>query len=125
MSIESHFANPATFAGRLATQPSPRPEVHRPATVRRQAKGAEAVEGTQEGILADVLGVLGAHDTRGDPHDDVAMALDELLEGAQIPLGRETHELRVSRHGRIGGLVRAHDRPDGGGNVWVTPIRTP
>ena len=34
-------------------------------------------------------------DPRGDAHDDVAMALDELLERAQIPLGREPHELRV------------------------------
>ena len=52
MSIESHFANPATFAGRLATQPSPRPEVHRPATVRRQAKGAEADRGLIERLKA-------------------------------------------------------------------------
>ena len=89
------------------------------------AEGAEAVEGTQKGILADVLRVLGAHDSRRDAHDDVAMALDELLEGAQISLGREAHELRVSRHRRIGGLVRAHDWPDGRGSVRVTPIRTP
>ena len=100
-------------------------DAQQPRVERRvAAKGAEAVEGAQEGILADVLGVLGAHDPRGDPHDDVAMALDELLEGAQIPLGRETHELRVAR-GRIGGRVRAHDRPDGRGSVRVTPIRTP
>ena len=52
MSIESHFANRATFAGGLATQPSPGPEGHRPATVRHQARGAEADRGLIERLKA-------------------------------------------------------------------------
>lgn len=40
----------------------------------------QSVEGSQEGVLADVLGLVVAHDPGGDAHDDVPMALDEPLE---------------------------------------------
>jgi hypothetical protein len=49
-----------------------------------RAEALEAVEGAQEGVLADVLGVGAAGDPARDPEHDVAVALDEGLEGAQI-----------------------------------------
>jgi RNA polymerase sigma-70 factor, ECF subfamily len=52
MPIESHFANRATFAGGLATQPSPRPGGHGPGTLRRKATGAEADSGLIERLKA-------------------------------------------------------------------------
>jgi len=42
------------------------------------------VKGAQEGILADVLRSVGAHDAGGHPEDDVAMALHQGLERLQV-----------------------------------------
>jgi hypothetical protein len=42
------------------------------------------VERAQEGVLADVLGLLPADDARGNAEDDRAVALDQLLEGTQV-----------------------------------------
>ena len=88
------------------------------------AEVPQPMEGPQEGVLAHVFGVLRPDDARRYANHDVAMELDELLEGAQISLRGETHESGVSGQRRIDGRVRAHDRPDGQGAVRVTPIRT-
>ena len=42
------------------------------------------MEGAQERVLADVLGLVVADDSRGNAHDDVPMALDEPLEGGEV-----------------------------------------
>jgi hypothetical protein len=44
----------------------------------------QAVERAQERILADVLSLLGADDPRRHPHDHGPVAIDELLESAQL-----------------------------------------
>ena len=89
------------------------------------AEVREAMEGAQEGVLAHVLGILAAHHAGSDPHDDLAVALDELLERAQVARGRPLDERRILLGCRCGGLIRAHDRLDGQDGVRVTPIDTP
>ena len=44
----------------------------------------QAVERSQERVLADVLGLVVAHDARGNAHHDVPMALDEPLERGEV-----------------------------------------
>ena len=60
------------------------------------AEVGEAVEGAQERVLADVLGLVGADDPRRHAHDDGAVAVDELLEGAQLPARRARDELGIA-----------------------------
>jgi hypothetical protein len=44
----------------------------------------QSVEGSQERVLADVLGLVVAHDPGGNAHDDVPMTLDEPLERGMV-----------------------------------------
>jgi hypothetical protein len=63
------------------------------------AEALEPVEGAQERVLADVLGIGAAGDAAGDAEDDVAVALHERLEGMQIPAQRRL-DVRVVALGR-------------------------
>ena len=54
-------------------------------------KRPKTVEGAQERVLADVLGLVAARDPRGDAHDHVAVALDERLERTQVPAQGRLH----------------------------------
>jgi hypothetical protein len=53
------------------------------------------VEGAQERVLAHVLGLVVADDARRDAHDDIAMALDEPLECAEVAARYSSDEERV------------------------------
>ena len=55
----------------------------------------QAVERAQERVLADVLGLVGADDPRGHPYDDGPVAVDELLERAQLPARGALDELGI------------------------------
>jgi len=60
------------------------------------------VEGPQEGVLGDVLRhVLASHEARYDAENDVAVALDELLEGAEVAVARRAHQglIGITGHG--------------------------
>ena len=53
----------------------------------------EPMEGPQEGVLGEVLGLLVAgHQPCHHAEHDIAMALDELLEGVQVAAERGAHE---------------------------------
>ena len=62
---------------------------------RVAAEVLEPVEGAQERVLADVLGLVGADDPGGDPDDDRPVAVDELLERAQLAARGAPDELGV------------------------------
>ena len=89
------------------------------------AKVLEPVEGAQEGVLTDVLRLVGPDDPGGDPDHDRAVAVDELLERAQLAARGAPDELGVlwlQRRG--GGLIPAHDPVDGRSGLRVTSILT-
>ena len=67
------------------------------------AEAREAVERAQERVLADVLGVVASRDPSGDAEHDVAMALDERLEGAQVTAQGGLHVRVIALDGGAGG----------------------
>jgi hypothetical protein len=84
------------------------------------------VEGAEERVLADILGLVGADDPRGHPDDDRPVAVDELLERAQFAARGAPDELGIfCLERRGGGLIGAHDPEDGRRGPRVTSIRTP
>ena len=73
-------------------------DVQQPGPERRIAAPArEAVVGAQERVLRHVLGVVLADDPGRDAEHDVAMALDEPLEGPQIARECRPHQVVVRR----------------------------
>jgi hypothetical protein len=71
-------------------------DVQQPRAKRRLAAPArEPVVGAQERVLGDVLGVVVAGDARGDTQHDVAVALDQSLEGLEIAGERRAYECVV------------------------------
>ena len=61
-------------------------------------EAVETMKGTQEGILAHVLGFLAADHSGGDAKDHVAMALDQLLECGDLAGLGSAHESIVGVH---------------------------
>ena len=53
------------------------------------------MEGPQEGVLADVLGLVGSHHASGDAEDDIRVALHELAESAQVAAAGPVDEITI------------------------------
>ena len=102
---------------RDAQQPGPERRV--------AAEVLEAVEGAQERVLADVLGVLRADDPSRHADDHRPVTVHELRERVELATRGEPHELgvvAVARRGRR--QIPGHDPADGRGGPTVTSIAT-
>ncbi len=62
------------------------------------AEALEPVKGAQKGVLAHILGLVGADDPCRDPEDDVTVAIDQLLERGQVSAPGPLDKLGIRVH---------------------------